>query len=81
MMIKIVPHLHLLHLSQHLTILALHAPTLWPTLHPHIVTLTVILEAVTLQALTLDLNGCPPQEQLLLIPTILALTLSRTGLP
>jgi hypothetical protein len=82
MMIKIVAHLHVLQLGLHfkLSVLAFHTPTLRPALHPHVMTLAVILPAVTLEALTLDLNSRPSQEQLLLITTILALTLGSTGL-
>lgn len=83
MMIKIAAHLKalLLGLHRHLRVLAFHAPALRPALHAHVMALAVILETVTLEALALDLDGSPPQEELLPVAAILALALGRAGLP
>lgn len=53
MMIKVIFMVLALHLHNLLQILAFHASAIGTTLHPHRVTLTVLLEAVALQAFAL----------------------------
>lgn len=70
----------MLHLRYHLHILTLQALAVRSTLHPHVVALTVVLEAVALQALAFYLYCSASQEELLTVSAIFAFAFRSAGL-